>query len=218
MIGSSSSPRNTDGAPSPASDVSDPVSALEVEALKQRIAALEQAVFSGEPQDPHSRDVDDSAPRTAAPETSAPSSAPHRRSKSGETSPLWALETLRQQVPEPGAVMLVGSVTAPNGQHAQWQYGALSDDLFGSDFASRAETMSALSHPVRLRILQHLLDGAETVQDLTADGAFGTSGQIYHHLKILVSAGWLSAGQRSHYYVPAERLVPLLAILTGATR
>lgn len=201
-----------------ASETTDPAAAQEISALRQRVMVLERAVFADTEKFQDSGDGAGHSSEQRSLADAPPVSGSDPQTRAEEPSRFWALEMLQEQVPEPGAVMLVGSVTAPNGQHAQWQYGTVADDIFGSDFSSRAESMSALAHAVRLRILQHLLSGAETVQDLTAADAFGTSGQIYHHLKILVSAGWLSAGQRGHYYVPAERLVPLLAILTGATR
>lgn len=216
MTEPASSPVPEHSVPEPDSATTKQSGVSELKELRERVAALERAIFPEDVTGPN----DGSSPATDERRPVHQSSVPDALSgpDSENLSPFWALETLRAQVPEPGAVMLVGSVTAPNGQTAKWQYGTVVDDIFGSDFSSRAEAMSALAHPVRLRILQHLLSGAETVQDLTTAGEFGTSGQIYHHLKILVSAGWLSAGPRSRYSVPAERLVPLLVMLTGATR
>lgn len=45
-----------------------------------------------------------------------------------------------------------------------------------------------------------------------------TSGQLYHHLRQLVSAGWLRATSRGSYAVPPDRVIPLLTILTAARR
>lgn len=127
----------------------------------------------------------------------------------------WALEGLRARIPEPGGVMMVGSVQTPRGYEARWQMGALADELFDSDFAERAEALSALAHPVRLRIIQQLMTEAETVQDLVGTGEFGTTGQVYHHLRQLTSAGWLHAAGGGRYEVPLARVVPLLTILMG---
>lgn len=137
-----------------------------------------------------------------------------------ETSQVfWALQGLRQRVPElSGAVMMVGTVTAPNGHSADWQYTQTTEALFAGDFAARAEVLSAIAHPIRLTLLQRLLTDAETVNDLQRTGEFGTTGQIYHHLRQLVSAGWLRTTGHGRYEVPAQRLVPLLTMLTGADR
>lgn len=135
-----------------------------------------------------------------------------------EEDTFWALNALRARTTEPGAVMMVGSVQTPKGQEARWQMGAGADELFSSDFAGRAEALSALAHPVRLRIIQRLMADADTVQDLVQTGEFGTSGQIYHHLRQLTSNGWLRTSGGGRYEVPAGRVVPLLTILLGVDR
>jgi hypothetical protein len=45
-----------------------------------------------------------------------------------------------------------------------------------------------------------------------------TTGQLYHHLRQLVAAGWLRTSLRGRYAVPADRIVPLLALLAAARR
>lgn len=135
-----------------------------------------------------------------------------------EDDSFWALEGLRARVPDPGGVMMAGSVQTPKGFEARWQMAALTDEFFESDFAERAEGLTALAHPARLRIIQRLMTDAETVHDLAATGEFGTSGQIYHHLRQLVSGGWLRAAGGGRYEVPVARVVPLLTILLGVDR
>lgn len=161
-------------------------------ALEERVAALEEHLVQPGPTPAAPSELDDDA--------------------------FWGLEGLRKRVPEPGAVMLTGSVQMPNGVEARWQVGTLTREFFDSDFADRAEALSALAHPVRLRIIQRLLSDASTVQDLSATDEFGTSGQIYHHLKQLVSTGWLRTARRGRYEVPVDRIIPLLGILQGVDR
>lgn len=160
-------------------------------ALEERVAALEESVAQ-------------------------PGSTPAAPSEPDDV--FWALQGLRNRVSDPGAVMLTGSVQAPNGVEARWQVGTLTQDFFDSDFADRAESLSALAHPVRLHIIQRLMTDATTVQDLVATEEFGTTGQIYHHLKQLVSAGWLRSTGRGRYEVPVDRVVPLLGILQAVDR
>lgn len=169
-----------------------------VSALEERVAALETALLQSEGNTP-------SAQSAAAAQTL-------------DSDTFWALEGLRARTAGPGAVMLVGSVEIPSGSEARWQMGAGADELFSSDFADRAESLSALAHPARLRILQRLMTDAQTVQDLAGTEEFGTSGQIYHHLRQLTSAGWLRASGGGRYEVPAARVVPLLTILLGVDR
>lgn len=170
------------------------------EQLERRVAGLEERAAQSSPPSEHQ-------------------TQPHQHSPAqSEDDVFWALEGLRARVPHPGAVMLVGSVHTPNGVEARWQTGTLAQDFFDSDFADRAEVLSALAHPARLRIIQRLMTDAVTVHDLAATEEFGTSGQIYHHLKQLVSTGWLRTAGRGRYEVPVDRVVPLLGILQGVDR
>ena len=82
--------------------------------------------------------------------------------------------------------------------------------------AAAAEALRALGHPVRLMLLQAVLGGAHTVRALEALPGLGTTGQIYHHLRELQRAGWLSLARRNHYEVAGERVVPLLVALAAA--
>ncbi|WP_185996409.1 ArsR/SmtB family transcription factor [Nocardioides campestrisoli] len=130
----------------------------------------------------------------------------------------WALEGLRARVPGPGAVMLVGHVELPDGRTAQWQEGAVTQDLLELDWATTSDAFAALGHPVRLRLLQQVLAGVATVPELTATEGVGTSGQVYHHLRQLVAAGWLSALGGGRYEVPVARVVPALVMVQAARR
>ncbi|MBD8063732.1 ArsR/SmtB family transcription factor [Oceanitalea stevensii] len=133
-------------------------------------------------------------------------------------SPLWALEGLQERVEDPGAVLLVGHVELPDGRRAQWQLGAVTDDLLGADWTEEADVLVALGHPVRLRLLQRVLGGATTVAELVDTDGVGTSGQVYHHLRQLTAAGWLRALGGGRYEVPVARVVPLLAVVLGGRR
>ncbi|GAA1149659.1 helix-turn-helix domain-containing protein [Nesterenkonia lutea] len=131
----------------------------------------------------------------------------------------WALEGLKQRTADPaGAVLMTGAVTVPNGHHAQWQIQASTQELFETDFGSRSDSLSALAHPVRLQLLQRLLTDASTVEEIREAGDFGTSGQVYHHLRQLVAAGWVKSLGNSRYEVPPARIVPLLVMLLGVDR
>ncbi|OKJ22870.1 ArsR family transcriptional regulator [Streptomyces sp. CB00316] len=149
----------------------------------------------------------------------------------------WALDGLKQQlagVGEAGAdggVLFTGAVRLPTGESYEWQYGALAgalltgplpegegpaDECRPDDASATADSLAALGHPVRLRLLREILGGRRTAAELAALDAVGTTGQIYHHLRQLTGAGWLHTTGRGRYEVPAARVVPLLVVLTAA--
>ncbi|MBW6438845.1 helix-turn-helix domain-containing protein [Actinoplanes hulinensis] len=130
----------------------------------------------------------------------------------------WALEGLLARVDDPGAVMITGHVTLPDGRAARWQEAVRTGELLDGDWSQHVTTLAALAHPARIRLLGHVLHGAVTAQDLTRLDGMGTSGQVYHHLRQLVSAGWLQTVGGGRYEVPVARVVPLLTTILGARR
>lgn len=129
----------------------------------------------------------------------------------------WALQGLRQREPG-GAVLLTGSVETAAGERYEWQEAARGVDLLDGDWAERAPVLAALGSPVRLRLLHAVLGGVRTTTELAALDGMGTSGQLHHHLRELVHAGWLRSTARGRYEIPPARVVPLLAVLLGSTR
>ncbi|MFE0823546.1 ArsR/SmtB family transcription factor [Streptomyces sp. NPDC058847] len=142
---------------------------------------------------------------------------PVPRPKEGD---LWALEGLKEQLTELGAeaggVLFTGSVRLPSGEQYAWQRGALTDGLLDDDWAESADAFAALGHPVRLRLLREILGGRRTAAELAELDGMGTTGQIYHHLRLLTGAGWLHTTGRGRHEVPAGRVVPLLVALSIA--
>ncbi len=139
----------------------------------------------------------------------------------------WALDGLKDQLgrvgdaASDGGVLFTGAVRLPAGERYEWQYGALTEGLLGSgedrpDWSEAAEPLAALGHPVRLRLLREILGGRRTAAELAELDETGTTGQIYHHLRLLTGAGWLRTTGRGRYEVPGARVVPLLVILTAA--
>lgn len=129
---------------------------------------------------------------------------------------LWVLKGLEETVPDgTGAVVYAGRLDGDDGPLG-WQYGLTVDQIDGLDWSDLSGTLDALGHPVRLAILKAVCSGVSTVAELKEREGFGTTGQIYHHVNLLASAGWLTTRRRGHYVVPADRRVPLLVILTAA--
>ncbi|MEU8330910.1 winged helix-turn-helix domain-containing protein [Micromonospora sp. NPDC048839] len=131
----------------------------------------------------------------------------------------WALDGLKQRLPPDGAgaVLYTGTVRVA-GQHYDWQYGRTVDDVLAADWTELSSTLSALAHPVRLRLLREILDGHQSTSELAEIEELGTTGQLHHHLRQITAAGWLRSVGRGRWAVPAERVVPLLTILTAAGR
>lgn len=128
----------------------------------------------------------------------------------------WALDGVRQVFDAPGGVVFAGAVELSGGQHYDWQEQHATTDLVDRtderlDVA--AEALVALGHPARLALLTEVLAGRTETSELVKLEQFGTSGQVYHHAKALIAAGWLRQARRGHYIVPPERIVPLLVAL-----
>ena len=156
--------------------------------LEARVAALEEALAR-------------LAPARPAPAEEAP------------VPDLWLVETLRERHPR-GAVAFGGTVAVGKGDVA-WQWGADAESLREADWSSAAGVFDALAHPVRLHLLQRVLNGTVSTADLALDDALGTTGQLHHHLRALVAAGWLQSVGRGTWAVPAPRVVPLLVVVSA---
>lgn len=118
-------------------------------------------------------------------------------------------------VGQAGTLHFAGTVTTQAGARYEWQQTLEAGSVLDRDWSESAAGLSALAHSVRLLLLHEVLAGRGTVAELSAHERLGTTGQLYHHLRQLVSAGWLRAGARGQYEVPAERVVPLLIILAA---
>ncbi|MFJ9598352.1 ArsR/SmtB family transcription factor [Streptomyces althioticus] len=132
----------------------------------------------------------------------------------------WALEGLKEQLAElkaaDGGVLFTGAVRLPTGERYDWQHGTLTSDLLTYEWPDAAESLAALGHPVRLRLLREITGGRRTAAELAELDDIGTTGQIYHHLRQLTAAGWLHSTGRGRHEVPAGRVVPLLVALAAA--
>lgn len=142
-------------------------------------------------------------------------------------SRFWALDALREHVGDgTGAVLFTGSWLPANGgpeyaaepaaqDGVHWQYGLAIDDILERRWSETAGAFAALGHPVRLDLLKQVLTGTTSTKELAETEGLGTSGQLHHHLRTLVAAGWLRQRQRGDYEVPGARIIPLLALLTA---
>ncbi|MCG7308939.1 helix-turn-helix domain-containing protein [Brachybacterium sp. ACRRE] len=151
-----------------------------------------------------------------------PAPAPSPAASSATTDPadptasdrFWALNALKSQLPAPGGVVYAGAVDLPIG-HVEYQWGRPTDPLLRADWADRAERVAALGHPLRLSLLQKLLESECTVAQLVDELDLASTGVAYHHLHQLQAAGWVTSPARGTWSVPPTRVVPLLAIITA---
>ena len=133
-----------------------------------------------------------------------------------DDDPWWLLQELERRGLT-SAVTYAGRLTEPGGGPVQWQITESADRLLDTDWSAAAAAIAALGHPSRLQILQLVARGhARTAAELAGTEGLGTTGQIYHHLRQLVAAGWLRPTSRGQHQVPPERLVPLLVLLSAA--
>ncbi len=146
-----------------------------------------------------------------------PQAAPAALDDGTPSRAFWVLDGLRARLADgDGAVVLAGVVPLPTGEEYAWQYGRTTEDLLAASWQELSKAITALGHPVRLRLLQLILTGTRSAADLQSVDGLGTSGQLYHHLRQLIAAGWLTQTARGHYTVPGDRVIPLLVLLTSA--
>jgi hypothetical protein len=162
-----------------------------LDALTERVATLEAAAAAGKP----------------------PQAPPPAAETDGEL--FWALEGLKARHGV-DTLLYTGAVEVGTGRPVEWQLAADARALLDQDWAPFADGLVALGHPVRLSLLREILRGTSTAAELGALEGMGTSGQVYHHLRQLVAAGWLRTVGRGHYEVPVQRVVPLLVVLFAA--
>lgn len=183
--------------------------------LEARVRRLEAAVFE----------------RGATPARPAGSTAVGGRTdtESPDDDTFWALRGLEDRTAEleHGSVLFTGSVTVAAGP-VQWQYARTTDDLLAiadqhatdeqastERLARATSRLAAISSPVRLRLLLAVANGITTLNELGELDGIGTTGQVYHHVRVLTAAGWLQSSGRGRVAVPATRIVPLLTALAA---
>lgn len=113
-----------------------------------------------------------------------------------------------------------GAVTYQGDVHlhgdVNWSIGYDSDAILGLSVARTTDVLAALGHPVRLQIVRALLRGPANAADLQEVVGLGSSGQVYHHLKTLASAGIVEQQGRGDYRIGAKKVVPLLVSMLAA--
>lgn len=117
--------------------------------------------------------------------------------------------------PEHGRVVYSG-VGPWQGRSVVWQMERTWADITGHEPSGVVRVLAALASPVRVRIIAALLGGPASTGDLTDRVEAGTSGQLFHHLKELLSAGLVHQPQRGTYALRPQHVLPILAALSAA--
>jgi hypothetical protein len=143
-----------------------------------------------------------------------------RPAVTADAQTFWVLEGLRERLAgsEGGEVVFAGAVETAAGA-TSWQYGHPTEALLDLDegaAVTAAARLSALGHPVRLRLLLAVLRGHTSPAALAELDGMGTTGQVYHHVRTLTATGWLRSAGRGQIHVPGERIVPLLVAVATA--
>lgn len=136
-----------------------------------------------------------------------------------ERNRFWVLDGLREQLGHESGGLIYSGIAPTAAGPIEWQYAHTADEILELDddhAAIVADRLTALGSPIRLRLLLAVLGGTSSVADLSALESMGTTGQVYHHVRILTAAGWLRPAGRGAVQVPPERVVPAMLALAAA--
>lgn len=125
-----------------------------------------------------------------------------------DSEPDSAAEGLSGMLEYSGSVDFTAPVT--------WNIAYSADATLDLAPETTANVFAALGHPARVEIVRLLARGNASVAHLQESGDFGTSGQLYHHLKILTAASIVTKVGRNDYGIAPTHLVPVLICLLAA--
>src|SRR4051794_33012873 len=113
---------------------------------------------------------------------------------------LWrATEHLAQRAVERGVrgiVAFSGSYVEIGEREYRWQREKSAEDLLAQDDEAVARVLAALGHRQRLSLLKAILEQPATAAELIDRLRLTSTGQAYHHLNTLQSAGLIRQGER----------------------
>lgn len=133
----------------------------------------------------------------------------------------WLMEDLCYQTEEnnvSGLVTYLGVYTS-GGRQSNWIRNAVPADkllsLIGSGVASKV--LACIGNANRLAILLEILRGPKTVAMLVEKCGFGSTGQVYHHMKPLLAADVVveDEHQKGVYVIQPHRVQGIIMLLAG---
>jgi DNA-binding HxlR family transcriptional regulator len=136
---------------------------------------------------------------------------------------LWVTPVLEKRSGPPfeghdarGSIVYAGSVATAGISSILWEVERPLPPMLEATWDTAASVLAALGHPVRLRIIRHLLRGARSSQELLEIEGIGTTGRLYHHLRELELCGLIVSPTRNEYVVPPQKVVPCLVVIAAA--
>lgn len=131
------------------------------------------------------------------------------------------MEELCRKTEEKGVSGLVTYLGIYNsgGQQSNWiRNSVCTDDLLSlleSGIASKV--LACIGNPNRLSMLLEILRGPKTVASLVEKCGFGSTGQVYHHLKPLLAADIVAENeyQKGVYVIRPHKIQGIIMLLAG---
>jgi DNA gyrase subunit B len=122
---------------------------------------------------------------------------------------------LREQYPDENSFVSYYGFFETDGQGFFWDINRSGEVLLGLDDEKVAKVLTALASKQRLAILKSILKKPGSALDLVERLNLGTTGQVYHHLKALLSADLVMQEERGLYCFKGHRVSGLLMLLAG---
>ena len=167
-------------------------------ALEKQVADLQMRLSALEERLPRSTSVLPPLP-----------SLPALPERTVDREPLEERETLQ------GVLSCEGSVQFAE-QDVRWRQRLALQPIFAASPELLAQLFAALSSPHRVIILRTLCEGPRTSQQLQELLGMGSAGQLYHHLKELLTAGLILQRGRSAYTIEPAKVIPVCLALMMA--
>ena len=123
-----------------------------------------------------------------------------------------ALSPAMREENSAGTVSFQGEVSLRDATYA-YAWERPSAHLTAGSWDEAMTHLAATAHPVRGRILQHLLQHPATVAGLVEKNIVSSTGTGYHHLAALQSAGWIHKDSQGMHSIKPKRVVALLTLI-----
>ncbi len=115
-----------------------------------------------------------------------------------------------------GCITYLG-VFASGGRQSNWiSDGQDTDNLLDLiDSGNAMRVLSCIGSPERMRMILALLKKPLSVAELVTVLEFGSTGQVYHHLKPLVAADIVTEEEKGRYTIVPHRVQGIIMLLAG---